>query len=104
MIFHEKEFKKGQMLLISIAGANRDPIANNDPNTFDVTRKEIKHLSFGHGIHLCLGMTLARLEAKIVFTKLFEKYPHLSYKDEANWGTNDFFRGPNTLIVGDLSD
>jgi len=45
-------------------------------------------------------MTLARLEAKIVFTKLFERYPNLSYKDEANWGTNDFFRGPNTLIVG----
>jgi len=99
MVFDDKPFKKGQMLLISIAGANRDPNSNNDPDTFDVTRKEIKHLAFGHGIHLCLGMSLARLEAKVVFTKLFERYPNLSYEDKPNWGTNDFFRGPNTLMI-----
>lgn len=99
MRFHTKQFKKGQMLLISIAGANRDPHANENPDIFDITRKEINHLSFGHGIHLCLGMTLAKLEAKVVFKKLFERYPNLAYKDKPNWGTNDFFRGPNTLIV-----
>jgi cytochrome P450 len=91
------------MLLLTIAGANRDPSANENPNVFNIQREKVNHLSFGHGIHLCLGMSLARLEAKVVFKKLFEKYPHLSYADTPNWGTNDFFRGPNTLLVKDLT-
>jgi cytochrome P450 len=103
MNFEGHDFKKGQMLLLTIAGANRDPSANENPNVFNIQREKVNHLSFGHGIHLCLGMSLARLEAKVVFKKLFEKYPHLSYADTPNWGTNDFFRGPNTLLVKDLT-
>src|SRR5262245_12413034 len=56
--------ERGHLLLLSLAGANRDPIANNDPNTFNVEREKVVHVSFGYGIHLCLGMSLARLESK----------------------------------------
>ncbi|MFT7684823.1 MAG: pimeloyl-[acyl-carrier protein] synthase [Candidatus Azotimanducaceae bacterium] len=101
MNFQNHKFKKGQMLLITISGANRDPGANDNPNEFDIQRESINHVSFGHGIHLCLGMSLARLEAKVVFKKLFERYPTLECFDKKpTWGTNDFFRGLSTLNVG----
>ena len=103
MDFEGHDFKKGEMLLLAIAGANRDPSANENPNVFNIQREKVNHLSFGHGIHLCLGMSLARLEAKVVFTKIFERYPNLSYADTPNWGANDFFRGPNTLLVKDIT-
>ncbi len=88
------------MLMLSIAGANRDPLANENPDQFDIEREKIAHVSFGHGIHLCLGMSLARLEAKIVFQKLFERFESLQFAEsEHNWGNNDFVRGLETLTV-----
>ena len=94
------KLKPGQVLLLSIAGANRDPAANRDPDRFDVTRRKVTHVSFGYGVHLCLGMSLARLEAKIVFTKLFERFPTLSFAEAGpNWGNYPMFRGLETLTV-----
>jgi len=92
--------KPGQLLLLSIAGANRDPAANADPDRFNVEREKVVHVSFGYGIHLCLGMSLARLEAKIVFTKLFERFSSLEFsEDKPNWGHYPMFRGLETLTV-----
>lgn len=100
MTFRGKALKKGQLLMLGIAGANRDPSANEHPDEFDIQRARVNHLAFGHGIHLCLGMSLARMEARIAFTKLFERYPAMSYAEQPlTWGTNDFFRGLNSLIV-----
>ena len=94
------QFKPGQLLMLSISAANRDPAVNSDPNTFDVMRKKVVHVSFGHGIHLCLGISLARLEAKIVFSKLFARFPTLAFaEDKPNWGTSMMFRGLESLIV-----
>ena len=86
--------------MLSIAAANRDPTANKDPDSFDIKREKVTHLSFGYGIHLCLGMSLARLEAKIVFNKLFDRFPTLVYAEEKpDWGTNPMFRGLESLSV-----
>ena len=52
-------FKKGQLIQLSIAGANRDPKVTPSPEVFNIHREAFEHLSFGHGIHLCLGMPLA---------------------------------------------
>ncbi len=94
------ELKPGQLLLLSIAGANRDPAVNEDPETFDIQRDKVVHVSFGYGIHLCLGMSLARLEAKIAFQRLFERYDSLEFAEATpNWGANPMFRGLETLIV-----
>jgi len=94
------KLKRGQILMLSIAAANRDPTANKDPDSFDIKREKVTHLSFGYGIHLCLGMSLARLEAKIVFNKLFDRFPTLVYAEEKpNWGTNPMFRGLESLSV-----
>jgi cytochrome P450 len=98
---HGLTLEPGHLLLLSIAGANRDPAANADPNTFNVEREKVVHVSFGYGIHLCLGMSLARLEAKIVFTKLFQRFPSLQFAEaKPNWGHHAMFRGLETLTVG----
>jgi len=100
MQFHGHHLKRGHMLFLSIAAANRDPVANQNPDEFDLKRDNITHLSFGHGIHLCLGMSLARLEAKIALKKLFERFPNIVYaENRPQWGTNDFFRGLEKLTV-----
>ncbi len=86
--------------MLSIAAANRDPAVNEHPDSFDIKREKVTHVSFGYGIHLCLGMSLARLEAKIVFNKLFERFPQLVYAGETpDWGTNPMFRGVESLLV-----
>lgn len=56
----------GAMLLASFAAANRDPRHFPDPDHFDITRRPGDHLAFGHGIHYCLGASLARMEARIL--------------------------------------
>ncbi|MBV1877766.1 MAG: cytochrome P450 [Pseudomonadales bacterium] len=94
MAFRHVQLKPGQMILLSIAAANRDPHANHKPDTFNIHREAINHLGFGHGIHLCLGMSLARLEAKIALQKVFQRFPKLSLvAGKPQWGSNDFFRG-----------
>ena len=90
--------KPGQATLLSIAAANRDPAANEDPDCFDIERSRIKHVTFGHGPHLCLGMSLARLEAKIAFRSVLEKFPRLALLDAGpQWSRDFFFRGLQSL-------
>lgn len=93
-------FTKNQLIMVGIGAANRDPAANPAPEKFDIRRSPVKHLAFGYGIHLCLGMALARLEGKIVFRKLLQRYPVIRYaEDVPGWGSNPFFRGLSTLRV-----
>ncbi len=69
--------RKDEALTVLTAGCNRDARANPDPLRFDIERANIKHLTFGAGIHYCLGAELARTETRIAFAKLFERYPTL---------------------------
>lgn len=93
-------FKKGQMLVLSIAGANRDPKVAESAESFCIHRKSFEHISFGHGIHQCLGMPLARLEAKIALNALLDRYPDLCLaQKEVDWDESPFFRGPRQLKV-----
>lgn len=93
-------FKKGQTVMFSIAGANRDPAVTQAPDDFCVHRKSFDHLSFGHGIHLCLGMPLARLEAKVTLNRMLDLYPDLGVSEnEVVWDNSPFFRGPAQLEI-----
>ncbi|WP_433200641.1 cytochrome P450 [Nocardia sp. CA-107356] len=68
----------GKSIIVSLAGANRDSAKFPDPHRFDVTRANAKeHLSFGSGIHACIGASLARLEAVHALPALFERFPDL---------------------------
>ena len=99
MEFHGARLKRGDILFIGLAAANRDPEAYDDPDVFDVTREKSQPMSFGYGIHLCIGASLARMEGKVAFEKLLERYPDLSLAQEPEWGSNPFFRGFDELMV-----
>ena len=98
MAYAGKDYKRGTAFAVSIAGANRDPEANKNPNLFDISRQEIKHISFGYGPHMCIGASLARIESRIAFETLFERFSKLELLDENPlWGKNLIFRGFDNL-------
>ena len=67
----ETRLREGDLALLVVAAANRDPAQFVDPDEFDITRTNLRHLAFGSGIHLCVGAPLARLEAPIAVAALF---------------------------------
>jgi len=68
---------KGTNVSVSVAAANRDPQHYPDPDRFDPTRKNIAHLTFGGGPHVCLGMPLARMETTVAINALLNRLPDL---------------------------
>jgi cytochrome P450 len=70
--------RRGDLVTISIAGANRDPAEFSDPDRFDVRRENARHqIAFAHGPHVCIGMHLARMEAHTAIGRLLERLPRL---------------------------
>ncbi|MEX2982664.1 cytochrome P450 [Streptomyces sp. C36] len=69
--------KAGTTVILSYNTANRDPERFTDPHTLDLRRQDGGHLAFGHGIHQCLGQQLARIEMRIAFRALFDRFPTL---------------------------
>ncbi|WP_433292181.1 cytochrome P450 [Pseudonocardia sp. CA-142604] len=68
---------KGSTVIVSLLAANRDPERFENPDTLDVRREARGHLSFGHGIHQCLGQQLARIEMRAGFAGLLRRFPTL---------------------------
>jgi len=98
--FYGKKIRKNQKIEAVIVSANRDPNATPNPDQFDITRKNIKHVSFGHGIHLCLGLNLARLETKIAINLLLEYFPEMEMLDEeVEWSPSPVIRGVEKLVI-----
>jgi cytochrome P450 len=69
--------KKGDMLLVYLASANRDPAKWDDPANFEVARERERHVAFGHGVHTCIGAPLARMEAKAAMNALLARFEKL---------------------------
>jgi cytochrome P450 len=72
-----QHIKEGDVLTVSIPAVNRDPERFADPDTFDITRPVAAHLSFGHGVHQCIGQGLALIELRLGFTALLERFPNV---------------------------
>lgn len=80
------EVRAGQIVRLMPAAVNRDPRRFVDPDRFDITRSPNRHGAFGHGMHLCLGATLARLEAQVALPRLLERLDGLALaKDDIRW-------------------
>jgi cytochrome P450 len=92
--------EKGDRVYLMIGAANRDPRAFPDPDRLDVRRSEVKHLSFGLGAHFCVGASLARLEAEVVWSALFRRFPALAVvPTPLHWIDNFTVRGVESLPV-----
>jgi cytochrome P450 len=90
----------GAKILMVIASANHDSSVFEAPEVFDIDRDASAHLAFGSGIHLCLGIHLARLEMKVFLEELTRRLPHMSLDDqEFRYLPNTSFRGPQCLYV-----
>jgi cytochrome P450 len=89
----------GDAVVCAIAAANRDPARFPDPDAFRLARPHNQPLTFGGGIHHCLGAPLARLELEIVLRALARRYPTLRVAAEPSWRDSLIFRGPNELSI-----
>lgn len=104
MVFYDCTIKRGEMVIVVLGGANRDPAQFGCPAHLDIARepKSNKHLAFGHGIHYCLGAPLARAEGEIALNTLFARLPNLRLAiepDEIVWRLNPILRGPEALPI-----
>ncbi len=89
----------GQRIVAYTGAANRDPRRFTDPDRLDLLRADTASLSFGGGIHYCLGAPMARLEAQIAFPRLFERLPGLRRADGAERRNSLTIRGFDSLPV-----
>lgn len=100
--FDGQLIKKGDMVLPSLLGANRDPAHFADPNRFDIRREQNKHIAFGNGIHYCLGAPLARLEGEIAIRTLVNRLPTLELNapvEGLTWNESILIHGMSALPV-----
>jgi cytochrome P450 len=88
--------KKGEGVLTIFASANQDESKFDNSLTFDITRKNNKHLAFGYGIHFCIGAPLARLECEIAINTILNRLPNIKLDTTSNpleWRTSNIIRG-----------
>ncbi len=96
----DKHIREGQEVIMCTGAANRDPAQFSDPDRLRLDRPENRHLSFGLGIHFCLGAPLARLESEIAFHTLLRRFPNLRLaNEEMEWEGSLVFRGLKQLPV-----
>jgi len=90
---------KGDVMMLLLAAAQRDPDVVARPDEFDPDREAIRHLAFGHGPHFCLGAPLARLEASVALSALTSRFPDARLDGEPVYKPNVTLRGISTLSV-----
>lgn len=89
--------RAGEGLLVVFAAGNRDPRAFPDPDRFDITRDAGAQLGFGHGVHLCIGQFISRVELQVAFATLFRRLPGLRPVQPVG---DIHFRGAERFIHG----
>jgi cytochrome P450 len=99
-----KAIPSGAQVDLCMGSANRDETRWTDPNTFDIRRPRQAHIAFAGGIHMCLGMHLARLETRVMLNSLFDRVANLALVPDDGTGDDArivglTFRSPNKLPV-----
>jgi cytochrome P450 len=96
---HGVPVARGQELALLFGSANHDPAAFDRPDDLDITREHNPHMSFGAGIHFCLGAPLARVELVVSFGTVLRRLPRLELVAEPEWKPNYIIRGLKELRV-----
>jgi cytochrome P450 len=96
---HGKTLKAGDRVFIMLNAANRDPRAYPDPDRVDLDRDGVAHLTFGFGLHICLGFPLARLEGEIAIPAVALRFRTMEFAAEPEWINSMVFRGMKTMPV-----
>jgi cytochrome P450 len=93
--------EKGQVVMLYVGSANRDPEVFDDPDTLDLRRWPNRHLTFGIGQHNCIGSTLVREQLNVGLSLLLTRYPdfRVSPRDRPVWNSNLGFHGPTSLMI-----
>ncbi|MEU8777693.1 cytochrome P450 [Streptomyces sp. NPDC048606] len=92
----------GAVVLVSLAGADRDSARFAEADVFDIRRAPQGHLAFGHGLHFCIGAPLARMEGRIAIRTLLERFPDLAADPAGgplDWLPGSLMRGVSRLPV-----
>ncbi|WP_240467985.1 cytochrome P450 [Streptomyces dangxiongensis] len=96
------EIPAGELVMLSLGAANRDPRRFSDPDRLLLRRNDPGHLAFGHGIHRCLGAFLGRMEAQIALGGVISRFPQMALAvDQADlpWRNTTMLRGLESLPV-----
>jgi cytochrome P450 len=94
------EIRSGDLVIVSLTAANRDPATFPDPDVFDVTRPNARsHLAFAQGPHACVGLHLARLETRSALAAVLDGWPGLAIEPESTPPSGLIFRKPRSLHV-----
>jgi cytochrome P450 len=98
--WRDVKFKKGDIINLSVAGANHDPNAFANPDVLDFSRVQNRNMTFAPGLHFCVGHFLARMQLAEFYIRLFKRFPDLTIlDDELDWSNAFNFRGLKSLHV-----
>jgi len=97
---YDRTLPAGSIMMILVGAANRDHRHYDEPDRFDIHRKIDKHLTFGYGIHFCLGASLARLQARVALDEILNRFPEWDVDlERAHIAPTSTVRGYETLTV-----
>jgi cytochrome P450 len=95
-----RTLKPGERIFLMLNAANRDPEAYDDPDRLDLRRKEVPHLTFGFGLHICLGFPLARMEGQVALPAVLRHWKRIELaqpEERIEWLNSMVFRGMTSL-------
>jgi cytochrome P450 len=94
------ELEDGDRVMVLLAAANRDPSRWHNPDRFDITRPQQPHITFGAGVHTCLGSGIGRLESQVMMEEVLNRLPSFRLADDhIEYGAPLFMRGPKQVRI-----